>query len=463
MTRRIAVAIILTAWAILIVGGAAVYLVTRQLLLADLDESLISRSSALPQLLGVSEDAGQHLLPTGDRYIVLDDLNRIVGRSDPRQRGPRATVVTGRSWAQLADGSRMRNLSLSATSLAADGRESKVTIVYSGSAELFDKTLGRLALLLFTIGIASGVVTAAVAVRVARSALRPLEQTAQTIGAIDERRLDRRIDVAQLPRELCPMAERLNQMLARLDESFTQRKQFLADAAHELRTPVAAILTTLEVTLRRPRDAAALTLSLENCLSDARMLKRLVETLLEHVRGENAGKHGPEPTDVSAILRECATLGESLGQAKGVQILRDFPADLRMVTEPGRLRSVVMNLVSNAVEYNRAGGNVRIVASRENGTVQVAVTDTGIGISPESLPHVFEPFFRGDRARQSDSEHLGLGLFLVRAHIDALNGRCMVQSEIGKGTTFSVTLPAGVENLIKTTVPAIGSKMENVL
>src|SRR5207302_105383 len=118
-----------------------------------------------------------------------------------------------------------------------------------------ERALDRLAAALCYFGLATGVVAAAAVILATRLALRPLRQTAAAIGAIDERDLGRRIDGAALPPELAPVAARLNEMLARLEQAFAQRKQFLADASHELRTPVAALVTTLEVALRRPRGA----------------------------------------------------------------------------------------------------------------------------------------------------------------------------------------------------------------
>lgn len=444
MTRRIAISIILTAWTILIVGGAAAYLLTRQILLAELDEQLVLRAQAVPLIVGVSEEAGQYIVPSGDRYMIRNDLGRVVARSSessgPIQVPPK---VTGKSWSSLSDGRVYRTVTLRVIIHSVDGTQTPATVVYSGPADHFQKILSRLAILLVALGVFCGLSTAAAAVLSARSALRPLEETAQTIGAIDERQLDRRIEVQRLPQELRPMGERLNQMLQRLEESFTLRKHFLADAAHELRTPVAALLTTLEVALRRPREAATLTATLQACLTDVKMLRQLVETLLEHVRGENITRRVSEPTDVSAILGECSATGEALGRPKNVRVYREFPPNLRIVTQPDRLRSVVMNLISNAVEYNQQGGTVHVSAFRENGALHISVADTGVGISEEALPRVFEPFFRGDRSNRPESSHLGLGLFLVRSHIEALEGKVSIESQAGRGTTFTVILPAG--------------------
>ncbi|MEA2736669.1 MAG: two-component system, OmpR family, heavy metal sensor histidine kinase CusS, partial [Humisphaera sp.] len=254
--------------------------------------------------------------------------------------------------------------------------------------------------------------------------------------------LGRRIDVNAMPIELVPMTRRLNEMLERLQNVFQQRKQFLADAAHELRTPTAALLTTLEVALRRPRDQAALMETMKSGLADARRLRKLVEQLMEHARSEHLrGPESMQEADVPAMLRECVQIVTPLAREKDISITEELPAELPFVTQRERMRSIVLNLLSNAIEYNRHGGSVRLAAERENGVLRLTIADTGQGITPEQLPQVFEPFYRGGNGRGDDPEHLGLGLFLVRSHVDALHGKCEIDSKVGVGTTLKITLP----------------------
>jgi two-component system OmpR family sensor kinase len=446
MTRRIAWAILLTAWTILISGGVATYFITRQMLLAEFDDSLVARARAVPQLLGVSAGPGRGAIPPGDRYLIKNEVGQVIDRSGGPIHlapGPPPTVVT-RTSVVLGDGQRLRTLTLQAVSIDADGKPAgPLTIVYSSPADRIDGILNRLAWAMLLIGATAGLATAWVAVRVARSALRPLTKTADTIGEIDERKLDRRIDAAGLPPELRPMAERLNQMLERLGHGFAQRKRFLADAAHELRTPIAALLTTLEVTLRRPRDAAALTEAMHGCLSETRMLKRLADALLEQARGEGPRPQANAVTDVSALLEECAGLAESLGREKCVKVTRSFAPGIAIATQPMRLQSIVANLLSNAVEASDTGGAVELLAERRSSpaSLELVVRNGGKGIEPQHLPQIFEPFYRVGGTPDANGQHLGLGLFLVRSHVEALGGTCRVRSDPGKLTEFSISLP----------------------
>jgi signal transduction histidine kinase len=481
VTRRIAASILLTVWAILIVGGLGAYFATRAVLVADLDDLLTRRavSLAFATARGESEESimARPLSTSQDRYQVRDEARVI--RSSGQVPGDRpASPPRKAAFVKLPDGQWLRTVTVKVP-VPADGaaRARVITVVYSGPAEQVYRVLNRLALTLAACGVVAGAGAAAVAARVARAALRPLHDASAVVGEIDERNLDRRIDAASLPPELRPAAGRLNEMLARLERSFAQRKQFLADASHELRTPVAALVTTIEVALRRRRGAEELQRTLESCLGDARHLKRLVHVLMEHARGEAsaaAQAEAAEPFDAAELLAECADIAATLGTVMDVRVERQAAGPLPVVTQPQRLRSVVMNLLSNAVEYNRPGGLVSVAARVQGGTLEITVRDTGRGIAAEHVPHLFEPFYRAAEAglgrgvRGADpgraaagveeTPHLGLGLFLVDSHLKALGGRCSVRSEVGVGTTMQVSVPAGitVDSRTPATVP-VGS------
>jgi signal transduction histidine kinase len=306
----------------------------------------------------------------------------------------------------------------------------------------FDDLLDYLLAVLTSMGIFCGFATAYIALKVSRAALSPLRKTADVIAAIDEKNLSRRIDEEKLPTELVPMTKRLNEMLERLEVVFTQRKQFLADAAHELRTPIAAMMTTLEVALRRQRDPTALVEALRTALNDARVLRKLVERLMEHVRSDRAmNSSTAEEFDIAEMLREAANSVNTVAQERDVAIVVDVPAELKIVSHRERLRSVALNLISNAIEYNRPGGKIEIRCAADNDGLRLVVQDTGQGIEREHLPHVFEPFYRANRGKEADNEHLGLGLFLVQSHVQAMGGTCHIESEKGIGTTMTIVLP----------------------
>jgi signal transduction histidine kinase len=338
----------------------------------------------------------------------------------------------------------MRILTLEARVRGVGGVITPVSIVFQGSAEALFQTLRRLALSLTLFGIAAGLLTALVALWASKRALRPLHATADVIGTIDSSNLHRRIEVGQLPPELVPMATRLNEMLARIERDYAHRQQFLADASHELRTPVAALVTAAEVSLRHPRDAQAYRRALESCLGDARLLRRLVERLMEQCRADTlTHDESPQEIEVTPLLDECANQAAVIGAEREIRIQRSFPERLWLTTQPHRLRSILTNLLSNAVEYNRPGGWVELAAAVVGESLQILVRDSGPGIEPGHLPHLFEPFYRADKARSQQAGHLGLGLSLVQSHVKAMGGEIKVESVPGKGTVFEVLIPLG--------------------
>jgi signal transduction histidine kinase len=163
---------------------------------------------------------------------------------------------------------------------------------------------------------------------------------------------------------------------------------------------------------------------------------------MEQVRSQSLSHdEPPEPIDVAALLTSCADIVAPLADQRGVSLVRRFTAPMLLTVTPGRLRSVVMNLLSNAIEYNRPNGTVELACSPNGSGLNLTVRDTGIGVSPEHLPHLFEPFYRVDKSRGRDAGHLGLGLSLVQAHVAAMAGTCDAESAIGVGTTFCVHLP----------------------
>ena len=434
MTRRIAITILLTVWIALIGAGLTAWLTARSVLLHDLDSAILDRAR---MLTAGNEPAAIVAAFPDDRYIVKGSLDRTLDRPSPTNATAAGPEVISADFVRLPEGS-FRRVTLRTTG---DGTHEPTTIVYSASTTGFDRVLQRLAIALAACALAGGAIAAIVAARLARIALRPLSHAAATVAQVNDRTLDRRLDQSSLPSELRPMAAQLNEMLGRLQDSFEERRRFLADASHELRTPVAAMITTLEVALRKPRPAAELTESMQTCLDEARHMRQLVQALFRQIRAEGKSAADEfESLDASEMVAKCTELAQSLADERHVRLVLQTNAKVPIFTEPVRLRSVLMNLMSNAIEYIEPGGVVEVSACQENGAARITVKDNGPGIAPEHLPHLFEPFYRVNSSRGADG-HLGLGLFLVGSHVRAMGGECQVDSQIGRGTMFSIRLP----------------------
>jgi signal transduction histidine kinase len=441
MTRRIAIAILLTTWSALIVIGVGIYFATRHTLLTDLDQSIVARAVALSRGYGVSAAGIAAAVPQEDRFLIRNGIGQTLARPTTRTSSPVQPVILNGAFTRLADGRRVRTLTLA---LASSAGSADTTITYSTSAERFDHLLNELVIWLVAIGAAAGVCAAGAAMVLSRLALRPLLSTARAICEIDERTLNRRIEDRALPVELSPMAQRLNEMLARLEAAFEQRARFLADASHELRTPVAALMTTLEVSLRRPRSADEMNVVLKTCLSDVQSLRHLVDRLMQQVRSESSGE-SPATFDLTVLLNECADLLLRARPDKPLDVRRHLPPSLWVRSMPERFRGIVINLLSNAFEYTPAGGTIELTCEVSDELV-LTVSDSGSGVPDELVPRLFMPFSRADERRDSSGGHAGLGLSIVQAHAQALGGRCVLEPRRPgvAGATFGVYLPTSL-------------------
>jgi two-component system, OmpR family, sensor kinase len=282
-------------------------------------------------------------------------------------------------------------------------------------------------------------------------ALRPVENISAAAVKISAGDLSQRINVAEAESELGKLAAVLNSTFARLDAAFAQQKQFASDAAHELRTPVSVILTQTQTSLNRERPAAEYRDTLEACQRAAQRMRKLIGALLELARLD-AGQEQMKRLrfDFSRTVADGVELVKPLAEESGITIFTEL-APLEINGDPERLAQVTTNLLTNAIQYNQPGGEVRVKLDLNGGLAVLTVSDTGDGISREDLPHVFERFYRGDKSRTGGPPSLrfgaagnaGLGLAISKAIVEAHGGVIEVAGKTGGGTTFTVRLPAG--------------------
>ncbi len=242
MTNRIALAILLTTWIVLIVGETAAFYTARQSLLRLLDDNLITRATGALEMEIASNRSVEQLLTRGDHYEIRVGTNPTtkIAQSGPDVGVGLMPMVTRAVFDTGPDGRPRRTIELRLFALR-EGKRILYAITYSRPAESFNQLLSYLAWMLILIGLLCGLTTAWLSLKLSRAALRPLRETSEVLAQIDERQLSRRLDAESMPAELAPLVRRLNEMLARLQDVFERRKQFLADAAHELRTPTAAL------------------------------------------------------------------------------------------------------------------------------------------------------------------------------------------------------------------------------
>jgi heavy metal sensor kinase len=262
---------------------------------------------------------------------------------------------------------------------------------------------------------------------------------------INAANLGERLPVGNARSELGRLARTFNELLARLDTSFEQQRRFMADASHELRTPVAIVCGESEVALSQPsRSAEEYRESLMILHEEGRRLMRIVEDLFTLARAD-AGQH--RLVKVNFYLDEAVLAGvravRSLAARHGVALRHEHSGgDMPLRGDEGLVRRMVLNLLDNAIKYTPAGGEVSVELAREGSGYSIRINDTGGGVPAEAQRHIFERFYRADKARSRCDGGAGLGLSIASWIAEAHGGHVKLESTGEGGSTFLVTLPS---------------------
>lgn len=269
--------------------------------------------------------------------------------------------------------------------------------------------------------------------------LRPLNVFAAQIAAISEDSLSARVTDLSTPAEIEPVRSRLNDLLARLEASFKRERRFAADVAHELRTPLAGMRSTLEVALTRRRAAEEYRASLEDCLAIATSMQAMVDNLLMLARIDaNQVTLRFEPIRPAELVNSCWRTYIDAAAKRAIEFENRLPADLALESDVSCLSMVLSNLLDNAAEYVNQAGRIWVTGSQVGDSVELAVSNTGCQLTGEQVSQVFDCFWRGDPSRAGTGAHCGLGLALVRRIVGSLSGR--VSADIQAGGVFVVKL-----------------------
>lgn len=271
--------------------------------------------------------------------------------------------------------------------------------------------------------------------------IRPIADISHTARKIAGGSLSERIDVADAESELGELARTLNDTFERLQSAVARQARFTADASHELRTPTFVILSEAQSALKRERSSAEYREAFAVCQRAAQQMRQLIESLLTLAR-QDAGEIAPkrESARLDAMADDVVEMLRPLAREKGITLHAALAA-VQLACDIQQMRQVLTNLVSNAIEYNRPEGEVRVKLASEGRDVLLTVADTGVGIAAEDLPHIFERFYRADKSRATAEGHTGLGLAICDAIVKAHGGRIEVSSTPGQGSTFTVRLP----------------------
>jgi signal transduction histidine kinase len=321
------------------------------------------------------------------------------------------------------------------------------------------RTLDRLQQLLFALGVSGIILAGAGGWFLAGRALRPVDDVTAAAAAIAARAepamaLTTRLTVPGTNDEVARLAATFNAMLDRLESAFAAQRRlveaqrrFVADASHELRTPLTAVRSSAEILLQQVRDGGAalapadLSEGLDGICRGALRMSRLVDDLLRLAHAEAGAPRPFAPVRLDEVAREAVLTAESVASARTVQL--ESEESIPILGDGDRLHELVVILVENALRYSAPGDRVTVRVERMGpDRARLTVQDTGQGISPEHLPHLFERFYRADPARGRASGGSGLGLAIARTIVESHRGEIAVESALGVGTTVTATFPA---------------------
>ena len=273
-------------------------------------------------------------------------------------------------------------------------------------------------------------------------ALRPIAEISATAARIAEGNLAERIGTRETESELGQLSTILDHTFQRLDHAFAEQARFTSDAAHELRTPVSVILGQAQLALGRERSVEEHRATIETCQRAARRMHSLIESLLDlSLLDAEREESKLRPCDLAQICRDHLAMMQPLADEKGIILKTQF-ATARCLADPERITQVLDNLVGNALKFSSPGSECHVLTRLDRGDAILQVSDQGSGISAVHLPHLFERFYRADASRNRATGGAGLGLAICKSIADAHHGTILAASEWGKGSTFTLRLPA---------------------
>ena len=459
----------LTLWHVLSLAvllalfSAGVWFALRYQLQQNLDATIESRASVL--LRAVQVENGVPSLPAQftspdiqdldddedddweeEEFIRLYDRagNMVLDLSDPDEEIPARIVDAGDTldddevWFDVSG----EDEHYRALALPVEVNDDVVgALVVGQTTEDIDDTLGSLTRIIVIAYPLSLLTAAAIGLFLAQRALGPIDRVTRSVQRISAEDLGQRLDLNLPDDELGRLAQTFNDMLARLESEFRRQRQFTADASHELRTPLTIMKGEIEVALSRDREAEAYRDVLQAAGEQVNGLIDLVNSLLMLARAD-AGQipFQRETVEVPLAVETAIDQLRPLAEAAGVVLVSDGP-DVSIQADFTLFLQLLFNLLENAIKHTPHGGSVQVGWSVADGRLRMTVSDTGSGIPPEHLPHIFDRFYRVDSARTSSEGGAGIGLSICRWITEAHGGTITAISHPGHGSTFAVTLP----------------------
>ncbi len=321
-------------------------------------------------------------------------------------------------------------------------KSSHATVLLAMPTESAAAPSAQLLRILLWIGPAIVIIAVGGGMYLAKQSFAKINEVIKTAERITADRLHDRIPEHNTKDEIGRIISTFNEMISRLDVSFGQMKQFSADASHELRTPLSVIRTQLEMALNSRISQAEMKKLIANCLDEALHMSSIIENLLLLAKGD-AGQNifRRVPVDLKGLMHQMYDECVLIASPKQITVTVKAPVAAAVIGDEQRLRQMLLNLIDNAIKYNRVRGKISLALGKEDGFAKIVVADTGIGISDQEIPRIFDRFYRVDRARSRELGGAGLGLSIAKWVVQAHGGTIAVKSTLNAGTEFSVLLP----------------------
>ena len=463
LTRRLITAVLLVELCsvLALIGIASAYETVSHF--RALDVMLRGRADSL---LGAVQDAEdpqdnvmldgtQGLTPKRDIYVVRDERGRLLGSQNWPGGEQAAASNDTREFRDLTVGGvhyrivRMLGLRMVDPGDAGGGVARHVVILYgSRTHPVWDQV--RNAIVFYACaGMVLLIVTGFILFHLLRRGLQPLYELADQAGQISVTSWNLGASSkARYVRELAPLVSAIESALNGLEQAFTRQQQFVSDAAHELKTSVAVLKSSLQLLTMRTRSVKEYESGLERVQIDAERMEELVVRMLTLARLEDEVQQ-PETlliVELSDVLRDVADHFHSLAEINQIRVVVRITTPTPVLADPDQLRLLCSNLLQNALQHSTSGSEVRAILFPRGSVAELRIEDDGDGIQPEALPHVFERFYRGDPSRSRRTGGTGLGLAISRAIITRYHGDIWLESEPGHGTRAIVFLPLAVKS-----------------
>ncbi len=416
------------------------------------DVTLQGRASALLGAVQDGDDPADNIIldttgidtPKGDLFEVVEENGRVLGRSAdwpfPLGRPPSAIDIQRRHYRFVT----LRGVRVVDPGEKGGGKLHHVIVLYGASIGPVQEEVWEAVRFYALTFAAVMLLTAAFLGWLLRRALSPLNELATAAGKVSAQAWTFTApQSAWVTRELAPLTAAIEASVQRLQQSFEQQRRFTSDAAHELKTDLAIIKSSLQLLAMRRRSAEEYSQGLTVALSDCERLEGAVAEMLTLARVEHASTPGTgNPADFAWHAGEAVRSLMPMAQLKGVSLQVSASAPSQVALSGKDITLLCLNLLQNAVQHSRSGGRVTVEVAKDLGLVTLRIQDEGEGIPPEVLPHIFEPFYRGDEARDRKRGGTGLGLAIAKATCEKAGGTLTLTSEPGRGTLATVCLPA---------------------